>query len=163
MGFKKMLQLVSVLLAVIIGDQLTKWWVMASFALHESREIIPGFFNLTYITNTGAAFGLLAGEITIWRQIFFIGVALVALVALYFAYRHFKDAGQLYVIGIGMIGGGALGNVIDRLRFGAVVDFLDFYMKGYHWPAFNVADSAITIGVGFFLLAGFLSDKQQQS
>ena len=144
---------------VLILDQLTKWWVMASFAPLESLEVVPGFFNLTFITNTGAAFGMFAGEQTIWRQLFFVGVAVLALVGLFFAYRHYREEGWLYLAAIGLIGGGAVGNVIDRLRFGAVIDFLDFYIGDHHWPAFNVADSAITVGVGLFILAGFLEPK----
>ena len=145
------------MLAVIIADQLTKWSIMAAFDPLETRAIVPGFFNLTYITNTGAAFGMFAGEQTIWRQVFFVGVAVLALVALFFAYKQLKDQGWYFVYAIGLIAGGATGNVIDRLRYGAVVDFLDFYVKNYHWPAFNVADSAITVGVGLFLLGNILT------
>lgn len=141
---------------VVAADQFTKWLVMATFRLYEIKIVIPGFFNLTYITNTGAAFGLLAGEQTLLRQAFFISVAMVALLIMFFSYRHFRSQGQLFVHAIGMIAGGAIGNLIDRLRFGKVVDFLDFYIKGYHWPAFNVADSAITIGVGLFILGSLL-------
>ncbi len=148
---------------VVVADQLTKWWIIATFDPLETRAIIPGFFDLTYITNTGAAFGLFAGEQTLWRQVFFVGVVALALVALYFAYKNLKDQGWYFVYSIGLIAGGAVGNVIDRLRFGAVVDFLDFYIKNYHWPAFNVADSAITVGVGLFLLGNFLTDTQDKS
>jgi signal peptidase II len=142
--------------AVIIADQFTKWWIMTAFDPLETRVIVPGFFNLTFITNTGAAFGMFAGEQTVWRQVFFVGVALLALVALFFAYKHLKDQGWYFVYAIGLIAGGAAGNVVDRFRYGAVVDFLDFYIKSYHWPAFNVADSAITVGVGLFLLGNIL-------
>lgn len=141
---------------VVAFDQLTKWLVMATFRLYEIKVVIPNFFNLTYITNTGAAFGILAGEQTLLRQAFFISVAMVALLIMFFSYRHFRSQGQLFVHAIGMIAGGAIGNLIDRVRFGKVVDFLDFYIKGYHWPAFNVADSAITIGVGLFILGSLL-------
>jgi signal peptidase II len=83
-------------------------------------------------------------------------MTLVALVVLCFAFRQYRHEGKAYVIGIGLIGGGALGNLIDRLRFGHVIDFLDFSIKNHHWPAFNVADSAISVGVALFLLAGYL-------
>jgi signal peptidase II len=146
---------------VVLLDQLTKWWVLATFYLHESLPVIPGFFNLTFVVNTGAAFGMLAGEQNLWRQIFFVSMTLIALVVLCFAFRQYRHEGRSYVIGIGLIGGGALGNLVDRLRFGHVVDFLDFYIKGHHWPAFNVADSAITVGVAFFLLAGFLEIRRE--
>ena len=146
--------------AVVLLDQLTKWWVLSTFELYESLPVIPGFFDLTFVVNTGAAFGILAGEQHLWRQLFFVSMTLVALVVLCFAFRQYRHEGRSYVIGIGLIGGGALGNLIDRLRFGHVVDFLDFSIKGHHWPAFNVADSAITVGVAFFLLAGFLEIRK---
>lgn len=151
-------------LAAVTGlDQLTKSMVLAGFRLYESIPVIPGFFNLTFITNTGAAFGLLAGEQTLLRQVFFIAVAMVALLVLFFSYRHLHSQGRLFVHAIGLIAGGAVGNLIDRLRFGHVVDFLDFYVKGYHWPAFNVADSAITIGVGLFILGSLLAPAENES
>lgn len=146
---------------VVVADQATKAWIMATFYLHEQLEVIPGFFNLTHVTNTGAAFGLLAGEQNHWRRFFFIGVALAALVVIGFSYRHLKNQGTLFVFAVSLIGGGALGNLIDRIRFGAVVDFLDFYVGSHHWPAFNVADSSITVGVALFLLAGVLKQKSE--
>ena len=150
------------IMAVVVGaDQLTKWWVLSSFALHESRVVLPGFFNLTYVTNTGAAFGFLAGAPHWWRQAFFVTVALAALAFLGYSYRQFQAQGRLAVWGVGCIAGGALGNLIDRLRLGSVVDFLDFYVRNHHWPAFNVADSAITIGVALFLLGAFLGEGEQ--
>ena len=140
------------LLGVVVVDQLTKIMVLANFNLYESKVVIPGFFDLTYITNTGAAFGILAGEQTMLRQAFFVGVAFAALLVMFFSYRHFKDQGSLFIHSIGMIAGGAIGNLIDRLR----------YVKGYHWPAFNVADSAITIGVAFFILGSLLAPPEQE-
>ncbi len=149
------------LMAGVVGlDQLTKWLVMSSFRLYESKVIIPGLFSLTYITNTGAAFGLLAGEQTMARQAFFIAVAMVALMVMFFSYRHLRTHGALFIYAIGLIAGGALGNLIDRVRFGSVVDFLDFYINNHHWPAFNVADSAITIGVGLFILGSLLPSAE---
>lgn len=145
---------------VVVLDLLSKWWILATFQLYESLPVIPGFFDLTFVVNTGAAFGMLAGEQNLWRQLFFVSITLVALVVLCFAFRQYRHEGRAYVIGIGLIGGGALGNLIDRLRFGHVVDFLDFSIKGHHWPAFNVADSAITVGVACFLLAGFLESRR---
>ncbi|MBU0674534.1 MAG: signal peptidase II [Proteobacteria bacterium] len=140
-------------LVVVVADQLTKLWVVGVFLPYESKEVIPGFFNLAFVTNTGAAFGILAGEQNIWRQLFFVGVAGVALVVLVGAFRQYRNRGALHVAAIIMVAGGALGNLIDRLRLGHVIDFLDFYYRTHHWPAFNLADSAITVGVGLFLLA----------
>jgi len=144
------------LLTVVVLDQATKAMVMDRFAMFEMLPVIPGLFNLTYLTNTGAAFGMLAGAKSIWRQVFFVGVAVAAVVILFYSYRQFRSQGRIFAHAIGLIAGGAVGNLIDRLRFGAVVDFLDFYVGTHHWPAFNVADSAITIGVGLFILGSLL-------
>ena len=147
---------------VLLIDQLSKWWILSTFRIYESLPVIPGFFDLTFVTNTGAAFGILAGEQNIWRQIFFVAMTLVALLILCSAFRHYRHSGKLYVLGIGLVSGGALGNLVDRLRFGHLVDFLDFYVKGHHWPAFNAADSAITVGVAMFLLAGYLEYRSEK-
>jgi len=148
---------------VVVLDQLTKLWVASSFLTHESLPVVPGLFSLTFVTNTGAAFGILAGAQSMWRQFFFVGVALVALAVLYMAYREYREQGQIYMVAIGLVAGGALGNLVDRLRLGHVIDFLDFYLRQSHWPAFNIADSAITIGVGLFLLAGFREQGKGKS
>jgi signal peptidase II len=149
-------------LLVIVVDQFTKIWVVKSFVLYESLELIPGFFNLTYLTNKGAAFGFLAGVDSAWRHYFFVVLASVALVMIVFAWRRLHRDHALYGPALACIAGGAIGNVIDRLRLGAVVDFLDFYVAGHHWPAFNVADSAIFVGVGLFLLGNILEDRQKK-
>lgn len=153
---------VGIAAAVVIIDQLTKLWIMAEFALHEQQTIIPGFFDLVYFTNTGAAFGFLSGSKTWLRQAFFVTVSTVALVVIVIAYRHLKKQGKIFIYALGLIGGGAIGNLIDRLRFGSVVDFLYFYVKSYYWPAFNIADSAISVGVGLFLLGTFLQHLEQK-
>lgn len=146
---------------VVVLDQLTKAWVVHHFILYESREIITGFFSLTYLTNTGAAFGILAGHSGWLRQVFFIGVAVIALTAIFFIHKRIKDQSHWYTVGLALIGGGAVGNLLDRVRLGSVVDFLDFYIAGHHWPAFNVADSSITIGVIILLVVNvFLSGKR---
>ncbi|MCD6388248.1 MAG: signal peptidase II [Desulfobulbaceae bacterium] len=156
-----MLTPLSIMFLVVVLDQLTKWRVITTFMLYESHEVLPGFFNLTYLRNTGAAFGFLAGDHGMWRQVLFVGIAVVALIFMFTAFFHFRKQGMLFVYGLGLIGGGAVGNLLDRLRFGSVIDFFDFYIKGHHWPAFNVADSAICVGVGMFLLGSFIhSDKE---
>jgi signal peptidase II len=141
---------------VIIADQLSKWLIMSRFGLHEIKTVVPGFFNLTYLHNRGAAFGLLANADPAWQPYFFILIACGALVFICFAFRQFRHRSALYLYAFGLIAGGAAGNLIDRVRYGSVVDFLDFYVADYHWPAFNVADSAIVVGVGIFLLASLL-------
>ena len=146
---------------VVIIDQFTKLWIMANFALYEQQNIIPDFFDLVYVTNTGAAFGFLAGSKSGLRQLFFLGVGIIALVVIVFAYGHLKKQGKIFVYSLGLIAGGAIGNLIDRVRFGSVVDFLDFYLGSHHWPAFNVADSAITVGVGLFMLGTLLQHLEE--
>ena len=153
---------VFLLLLVVVLDQLTKLWIVKSFQLYESLEIIPAFFNLTYLTNKGAAFGFLAGVTSVWRHYFFLVLASVALVLIGFAWFRMRKDHRFYGPALALIAGGAIGNVIDRVRLGAVVDFLDFYVAGHHWPAFNVADSAITVGVALFLLANFLEERQKR-
>ncbi len=150
------------LVLVVLLDQLTKMWVVNSFLLYESREVIPGLFNLTYLTNKGAAFGFLAGITSSWLHYFFLGLTSVALIFVGVAYFRMRKDHILYGPALALIAGGATGNVIDRIRFGAVVDFLDFYVAGHHWPAFNVADSSIMVGVALFFLANVLEEKEKK-
>ncbi len=157
-----MLFSLSLVLVVVVLDQLTKIWIVKSFQLYESLEVIPAFFNLTYLTNKGAAFGFLAGVDAAWRHYFFLILASVALVFVVIAWFRMRNDHRFYGPALALIAGGAIGNVIDRVRLGAVVDFLDFYVAGYHWPAFNVADSAICVGVALFLLANILEEKQKK-
>ena len=151
-----------IVLFVVILDQLTKIWTLNNFALYESWEIIPGFFNLTYLMNKGAAFGFLSSVDHAWRHYFFLILASVALVLLVFGWFRMRKDHPFYGPALALIAGGAIGNLIDRIRLGAVVDFLDFYVAGHHWPAFNVADSAITVGVALFLFANFLEERQKK-
>lgn len=141
-----------IVLATIVADQLTKSLVVDSLRLYESKEIIAGFFNLVYVTNSGAAFSFLADVNSPWRHYFFVGIGSVALIGLSIAYWKMRKVSSLYCWPLALIAGGAAGNLIDRIRYGAVIDFLDFYIGSWHWPAFNVADSAICVGVGLFLL-----------
>jgi len=154
---------VAIAALVVIIDQLTKQWIMANFALHEQQNVIPGIFDLVYVTNTGAAFGFMAGSKSWLRHLFFVGVAITALIFIIYAYSHLKRQNKIFTYALGLIGGGAIGNLIDRLRFGSVVDFLDFYLGNHHWPAFNVADSAITVGVGLFLLGTMLQHREENA
>ena len=145
---------------VIIADQLSKLWVLNEFHLYESREIIPGFFNLVYVTNTGAAFSLLADVDSPWRHYFFLGIGLAAIAGLTVGYFVLRREHSWYGPAFACIAGGAAGNLVDRVRLGAVVDFLDVYIGQYHWPAFNVADSAICIGAGIFIVISLLESKK---
>ena len=150
-----------VVLAVVL-DQLTKLWIVRSFELYESREIIPGLFNLVYVTNTGAAFSFLADVDSPWRHYFFLGIGLVATIGLTIYYYRLRAAHRAYAVALGLVVGGALGNLIDRLRLGSVVDFLDFHLAGHHWPAFNVADSAICVGAVLFLIISFVTEQKRK-
>lgn len=149
-------------MSVIIADQLSKWWILSSFRLYESREIIPGFFNLVYVTNTGAAFSLLADVDSPWRHYFFLGVGVIAIIGLTAGYFIFRRENKWYGPAFACIAGGAAGNLIDRVRLGAVVDFFDVYIRDYHWPAFNIADSAICIGAGIFIVLSILEKKTEK-
>jgi signal peptidase II len=134
--------------AVILLDQATKLWVLGSFGLHE-RLVVTSFFNLVLVYNPGASFSFLA-DAGGWQRWFFVVLALAISIWLVVTIRR-HAAERLLPLALALVLGGALGNVIDRLRFGAVVDFLDFHLAGWHWPAFNVADSAITVGVMLLL------------
>ena len=146
--------------AIVVLDQLTKYAVVQRFRLHESVRVIPGFFDLTYVRNPGAAFGFLAGASGVWRSIFFITISLVALVVIAALVRQTRDRLSLYAFAL--IGGGAVGNLIDRVRFGEVVDFIDWYYRTYHWPTFNIADSAISLGVGLLVIDTLFHRKQEE-
>ncbi|MFO0774328.1 MAG: signal peptidase II [Nitrospiraceae bacterium] len=138
--------------AVVMVDQLTKVEVMQSMQLHQSIPIIPGYFNLTYIRNPGAAFGFMAGAGSGVRVIFFAITSLFALGVLCMILMRLPESDWLGQYSIAAILGGAIGNLLDRVRYGEVIDFLDVYVGTYHWPAFNVADAAITVGVVFLII-----------
>ena len=134
--------------AIIVVDQLTKQWVSQSLELRQMVPVLP-YFNLVLAHNSGAAFSFLA-EAGGWQRGFFIAVALIASAVIVHLLR--KHPGQtLFNLALALILGGALGNLIDRILLGHVVDFLDFYVQGWHWPAFNVADMAITGGAGLLI------------
>lgn len=136
--------------AVIVLDQLTKSIISNSLMLHETIAI-TSFFNITHVLNPGGAFGLFADHSAVVRQFFFLFVSSVVACALLWFYRKAADGYPLLASGLAAIFGGAVGNLVDRFRYGKVVDFLDFYIGYYHWPAFNVADSAICVGMAVFV------------
>ncbi len=161
-GTTRYVILAVVSVVTIFLDQVSKVQIMQTMRLHESIPIVPNFFSITYIRNPGAAFGILASSSNGFRLLFFGFASLLALVllgAIFFRLRHDDWVGQL---SIAAIFGGALGNLLDRVRFGEVIDFLDFYVDAYHWPAFNVADAAISVGV-CFLIAHFALEKKQEA
>jgi len=132
---------------VVLLDQATKAWVLAAFQLHETLPVVPGWFHLTYVRNPGAAFGLFAGRAEAFRVPFFLGITAVALVAILVVAWRAAPGRTWFLTALGLVCGGAVGNLIDRLRWGEVVDFLDVFWRSHHWPAFNVADAAISVGV----------------
>jgi len=136
---------------VVVLDQITKQLVLTKLPLYQAVSIIPGFFNLTHIRNPGGAFGFMAAGSQDVRNLIFIGASTVAIGLIVYFYRNTPKTYPYLASALAMIFGGAVGNLIDRLRFGEVVDFLDVYVGAYHWPAFNVADSAITIGMTIFI------------
>ena len=138
--------------AVVIAlDQITKSAIATRFFMHESYPVINGLFNLVYVMNPGAAFGFLANASETFRYIFFTGITIVALVLILYYLIKSKPQSLKIVCSLTLIFAGAVGNLIDRIRFGAVVDFLDVYIASAHWPAFNVADSAISIGAALMI------------
>ncbi len=144
----------------ILFDQLSKLWIVHSMSLYQSKEIIPGIFNLVYVTNKGAAFSMLAQFESPYRHYFFLFIGVIACVGLTYANFKFISENRYYGVALGLIAGGAVGNLIDRLMHGAVVDFLDVYWKSYHWPAFNIADSCICVGVVLFFLLNLNTTKK---
>jgi len=158
-----MLRIIVVVLLVVVLDQLTKFWILERFSPGDVQEIIPGVFNLILTFNPGVAFGFLANLSDQVRNIVlgittFIALSVVGLL-LFRDYRS-DPIGQA---ALAMILGGAVGNIIDRLRIGKVVDFLDFYYKEYHWPAFNVADSSICVGVTILVLKSLFDSAHKSN
>jgi len=140
---------------ILVADQLTKFIVDQSMPLHHSIPVIDNWFSLTYIRNTGAAFGILAGSAVAFRLPFLIVFSLVAIGFVVAMLRRLPERETGLITALAFILGGAIGNLIDRFAYGEVIDFLDFYWGRYHWPAFNVADSFITMGVAitvFYLI-----------
>lgn len=138
----------SFLLAVLF-DQITKWWIVTVVMSPPRRIPVLPFFDLVYVQNKGASFGIFANAPG-WASWALVVFAILISAALLIWMWRVND--RMLAIALGLVAGGAIGNVIDRLRFGAVVDFLDFHAMGWHWPAFNLADTAITAGVVLLIL-----------
>lgn len=148
----------AIALVVFIGDQATKAMVVGSIPERAVIPIIPHFFNLTHVSNAGAAFGMFSDTPSALKTAILIVISAALLsIVLTFAWRSHRlhwEAG----VGLALILGGALSNLVDRVRLGRVVDFLDFYVRGYHWYTFNLADSAIVVGAFFLILQVVLVD-----
>jgi signal peptidase II len=150
-------------LAIVLLDQFSKAVVIRFMRLGQSIPVVPGYFDLTFVLNPGAAFSLFATLPDWVRNPFFIAVSLIAAVLIVvYRTRHLQD-NRLASFSLALVLGGAVGNLIDRVRFGVVVDFLDVHVHQYHWPVFNVADSAISVGVTLLLLESLLEWRRDRS
>jgi signal peptidase II len=150
MVFKKTIILAIVAGSVLVLDLFTKTLIMEHLPLGAGFPVIPGLFDLTHVRNPGGAFGFLATMGPQARGVIFILVTLLAVAVILWFYVQTPVHQRWLAFGFALIFGGAIGNLADRLRFGAVIDFVDVYIGELHWPAFNIADSAITVGVAIF-------------
>ncbi|KMP12373.1 lipoprotein signal peptidase [Candidatus Nitromaritima sp. SCGC AAA799-C22] len=156
----KYLQLLLVSNALIVIDQITKFLVTIHVPMHYSIRVIDGFFSITHIRNPGVAFGLFAGQESDYKVIFFIMISTIAIAAILVIFNQTPDRKRMVRIGLILIFSGAIGNLIDRILYKEVIDFLDFYYQDFHWPAFNVADSCITVGVGLMIVDLFFNSPE---
>jgi signal peptidase II len=138
---------------VLVFDQISKYIANTSMSLYQTIEVVP-YFNFTLAYNYGAAFSFLA-DAGGWQRWFFTGLAAIFSVVIFVWITRLKSSAKLEAISLSLILGGAIGNLVDRLIFGYVIDFLDVYYQSYHWPAFNIADSAICIGAVLLILDSF--------
>ena len=144
-------------LAVFAADRWSKWLILTNLDANSVRPVIPGFFNLVRSENPGVAFGMFADDSGPWHTpalVLFSGIAILILAAMLWKIDRLD---RLSAVGLSLIFGGAAGNVYDRVRAGTVTDFLDFYVRSYHWYVFNLADSAICVGAGLLLLSMFFA------
>ena len=146
--------------AGLLLDQATKLYIDRSMKLFDSIPVLTDFFHITYVRNRGAAFSFLSDAS--WRLPFFIGISLVAAIAILVAFHKLRDDQKLAQVSLAMIFSGAIGNLIDRVRLGEVIDFLDAHWYRHHWPAFNVADSLICVGVFLLAVDMLLEDKRSK-
>jgi signal peptidase II len=149
---KRRLPFLAILVGVVALDQVTKWWIRRTLELHEFRPLIEGLLSLSHIRNRGAAFGILQDADLPHQSVIFSVVSLLALAAIAFYALRLPAEARLPRLALSLVLGGAVGNLVDRIRFGYVVDFIHVYWKHHQWPDFNAADSAITVGVTLLLL-----------
>ncbi len=144
---------------ILVADIVTKAIVESSISIGQSIVVIPGFFSLVSVRNPGGAFGVLASLGEPWGKVFFVSAATFTVVLLGWFIRELPESERVHRAALFAVIAGAIGNVIDRLVYGEVVDFLDFYVGTSHWPAFNVADIAITVGVTLLVIMSFLGAR----
>jgi len=157
---KRNILFLAITFLVMLLDQATKAWIISTMRIYDSFVVIEGFFSITHVRNPGAAFGFLAGAPPLFRHIFFLAITVAAIALILHYLRVSRIEEPSLVSALALILAGAVGNLIDRIRFGEVVDFLDVYIGSHHWPAFNVADSAITVGA-VVLMAVLLRRRKQ--
>jgi len=146
---------------VIVGlDQFTKIWIDLNMRLYETRPILGGFLDFHYIRNAGSAFGFLSGSDSPFRIPFFVGVSVVAIFIILYLFHKLEPSEVLVPLALSLVLGGAVGNLVDRIRLGEVIDFIFFHYRRFAWPAFNVADIAITAGVFLLILRMFFLEKK---
>lgn len=148
--------------SIIVPDQITKAVIQQKYPLWATDPVIPGFFNLAHVLNKGAAFGFLNNPDSNWQIWFFAAITVFAVGFIYYLLTTADKGDRFFIWGLGLVLGGALGNLIDRMRFGFVVDFLDFYVGDYHWPAFNVADIAITCGAFAIIVSMYMKNQREK-
>ena len=148
---KKYKTLLLIIVGMVFLDQATKLYIDSNMELHQSIQVIKNFFQITYIRNSGAAFGILSGFKSPWLTLFFVLISVVAIGIIMFYYYKTPENQRLTLVSFALIMSGAIGNFIDRVFYGEVIDFLYFHWYQHYWPAFNVADSCITIGVSLLL------------
>jgi signal peptidase II len=148
---------------ILFVDQWTKHAIQQRLVLYQKVEVIHGFFNLVHVRNTGGAFGIFGGERGGLGSLLFVVVSLVAIGSILFLFIRLKEDEKRLSLSLSLVLSGAIGNLIDRLRYGEVVDFLDFYLASFHWPAFNIADSAICLGIGLMALELLIRDRKKST
>ena len=146
-----------IIAVTILLDQLSKIYIETNIALHGQTEIIPGFFYITYVKNTGAAWSMFSGKVPFLVIVSVIEICVIAAVL----YRMHQRRKTWYRISLSLMLGGAVGNLIDRVVLGSVRDFLHFYPFGYSFPVFNIADCAITVGMGIVMVLMYLEEKKE--
>jgi signal peptidase II len=148
---------------ILLLDQWTKSLIIQKLLLYQKIEVIQGFFNIIHVRNTGGAFGIFGGEKGGFGSILFVVVSLMAIGVIIFLFIRIKEEEKTLALSFSLILSGAIGNLIDRLRYREVIDFLDFYLSSTHWPAFNIADSAICIGIGLMALELLKHDQKRSA
>jgi signal peptidase II len=157
---RKYLLLICTCSFLVAIDQITKIFVHTQFQLHESVPVIEGFFHFTYVRNFGAAFGFLSQAPAIFRELFFLSMPPIACLIILYILKGVEEKDTYQIMCLSSIFAGAIGNYLDRIQFRYVIDFLDFHYGTWSWPAFNIADMAIVIGV-LFLMISMLTEKKE--